>query len=341
MYEELKPVPEGEPGSQQAPELKRNERIRDVSHNSIFNCLFMITESNVLLIYDCNTNRCVRTVEWPREAPPNSHLSYVRLFNIQEKCLSISEKTMCTRMPYDGAYMLDTVFQTVCESEQARVTLELNVYNAEVLINALKSVDAELVNGLDEFVHTLEQQYAHIRAQKALTQWHTVRICDAHGTLMSLLVQSLDELKRVDVQSLGIPVLSGLIDRLFRLNSANLDSLPSLLASFDKRLMCSEANRRATFHEWPHMDYKWVLPDSLAQAGFFHQSATNGDDRTTCFVCSLCLVTWEPTDQPWSEHERHSPICHYVRGEVTENVPLSLTTATQAAHQVFKTENVS
>ena len=37
-----------------------------------------------------------------------------------------------------------------------------------------------------------------------------------------------------------------------------------------------------------------------------------------------------------SEHERHSPICQFVRGEVTENVPLSLTAATQCAHQVFK-----
>lgn len=237
--------------------------------------------------------------------------------------------------------MLDSVFQTVSDSDETKVALELNAYNTEVLINALKSIDTELVNGLEDFVHKLDEQYSQIRSNKVLlNQWQTVRVYETYSTLMNMLMQSLEELKRIDPQSLGIPILSGLIDRLFRLNSANLDSLPSLLASFDKRLMCSEANRRATFHDWPHMEYKWVVPDTLAQAGFFHQSATPGDDRTTCFVCSLCLVTWEPTDQPWSEHERHSPICHFVRGEVTENVPLSLTTATQAAHQVFKTENV-
>lgn len=106
--------------------------------------------------------------------------------------------------------------------------------------------------------------------------------------------------------------------------------------NFDKRYMCSEATRRATFNEWPHMDYKWVLPDALAQAGFYHQPAHPGDDRTICFVCDLCLVAWEQHDQPWSEHERHSPICQFVRGELTENVPLSLTAATQAATQAYR-----
>ena len=42
-----------------------------------------------------------------------------------------------------------------------------------------------------------------------------------------------------------------------------------------------------------------------------------------CFTCNVCLVCWEPTDEPWSEHERHSPSCPFVRGEHTQNVPLS------------------
>ena len=37
-----------------------------------------------------------------------------------------------------------------------------------------------------------------------------------------------------------------------------------------------------------------------------------------------------------SEHERHSPICQFVRGDITENVPLSLTASNQAAHPVFR-----
>jgi baculoviral IAP repeat-containing protein 6 len=89
------------------------------------------------------------------------------------------------------------------------------------------------------------------------------------------------------------------------------------------------------------MDYKWVLPDALAQAGFYHQPTHPGDDRTICFVCDLCLVAWEQHDQPWSEHERHSPICQYVQGETTDNVSLVQTASTQAAQQAFKLSSES
>ena len=37
--------------------------------------------------------------------------------------------------------------------------------------------------------------------------------------------------------------------------------------------MWSEINRRKTFMNWPHKDYKWAVPDTMAQAGFFHQVA--------------------------------------------------------------------
>lgn len=66
----------------------------------------------------------------------------------------------------------------------------------------------------------------------------------------------------------------------------------------------------------------------MAQAGFYHQSSESGDDRAMCFTCSVCLVCWEKTDEPWSEHERHSPDCPFLKGEYTQNVPLSVTHAT-------------
>lgn len=69
----------------------------------------------------------------------------------------------------------------------------------------------------------------------------------------------------------------------------------------------------------------------MAQAGFYHSPSSNGDDRAMCFTCNVCLVSWEPTDEPWSEHERHSPFCPFVRGEHTHNVPLSLSFATGPA----------
>lgn len=76
---------------------------------------------------------------------------------------------------------------------------------------------------------------------------------------------------------------------------------------------------------------RWALPDQMAQAGFYHQPNASGDDRAMCFTCTVCLVSWERTDEPWSEHERHSPSCPFVMGEYTQNVPLSVTYATNPA----------
>lgn len=79
----------------------------------------------------------------------------------------------------------------------------------------------------------------------------------------------------------------------------------------------------------------------MAQAGFYHQPNTSGDDRAMCFTCTVCLVCWERTDEPWSEHERHSPNCPFVIGEYTQNVPLSVTLATcPAADATFRGVNV-
>ncbi|VDO52328.1 unnamed protein product [Onchocerca flexuosa] len=67
----------------------------------------------------------------------------------------------------------------------------------------------------------------------------------------------------------------------------------------NKEMMASEAARRLTFQNWPHMDYRWALPYQMAEAGFYHQPNSAGDDRVLCFSCFVCLVCWEPSDEPW------------------------------------------
>lgn len=76
------------------------------------------------------------------------------------------------------------------------------------------------------------------------------------------------------------------------------------------------------------LEFRWALPEQMAQAGFYHQPNSSGDDRAMCFTCTVCLVSWERTDEPWSEHERHSSTCPFVVGEYTQNVPISVTNAT-------------
>lgn len=45
--------------------------------------------------------------------------------------------------------------------------------------------------------------------------------------------------------------------------------------------------------------FRWALPSAMAQAGFYHQPSARGDDRAMCFACNVCLVCWEPADEPW------------------------------------------
>lgn len=69
----------------------------------------------------------------------------------------------------------------------------------------------------------------------------------------------------------------------------------------------------------------------MAQAGYYHQPSESSPDRAMCFTCNVCLVCWDKTDEPWGEHERHSPNCPFVKGEYTQNVPLAITYATDPA----------
>ena len=68
----------------------------------------------------------------------------------------------------------------------------------------------------------------------------------------------------------------------------------------------------------------------MAAAGFFHLAGTSHlpnsglfkADRVSCFACHVYLYSWEPNDEPWSEHERHAMQCPFMRGDSTENIPL-------------------
>lgn len=53
----------------------------------------------------------------------------------------------------------------------------------------------------------------------------------------------------------------------------------------------------------------WLNCSQMAEAGFFW----SGDYSATCFVCGKVLDGWESDDDPWQEHEKHAPRCHFVQ----------------------------
>jgi hypothetical protein len=105
----------------------------------------------------------------------------------------------------------------------------------------------------------------------------------------------------------------------------NLLSFPSLSPP-RKPSINSELVRLRTFlNNWPHPEYQYATPNKLAEAGFFLQPADTFPDRCFCFSCSIALVSWEPADDPWTEHKRHAPNCAFISGKPTLNIPLSVT----------------
>jgi len=88
-------------------------------------------------------------------------------------------------------------------------------------------------------------------------------------------------------------------------NSARLWTLDGRLATFKREA-------------WPHARTPGfcATPESLAQAGFYARPLHGSRDNVCCFLCEKNLDGWEPTDDAWDEHARHSPACPLVTLDV-------------------------
>ncbi|XP_068012640.1 baculoviral IAP repeat-containing protein 6 isoform X6 [Melanerpes formicivorus] len=254
-----------------------------------------------------------------------------------DKVIFVDDYAVGCRKDLNGILLLDTALQTPVSKQDDVVQLELPVTEAQQLLSAcIEKVDISSTEGYDLFITQLKDGLKNTSHETAanhkVAKWATVTFHLPHHVLKSVASAIVNELKKINQNIAALPVASSVMDRLsYLLPSARPELGVGPGRSVDRSLMYSEANRRETFTSWPHVGYRWAQPDPMAQAGFYHQPASSGDDRAMCFTCSVCLVCWEPTDEPWSEHERHSPNCPFVKGEHTQNVPLSVTLATSPA----------
>ena len=120
--------------------------------------------------------------------------------------------------------------------------------------------------------------------------------CIALVLLSSCLATGLFQLNMLS--SGCIPTLNMLpIRSPYRICNWNTGSVLSLTLWMYHRSM-HVARKPSTVSCLPY-SYRWALPDQMSQAGFYHQPSSTGDDRAMCFTCNVCLVCWEPTDEPW------------------------------------------
>lgn len=81
--------------------------------------------------------------------------------------------------------------------------------------------------------------------------------------------------------------------------------------------LLSEQSRLETFHYWPVT--ATLEPGRLAQAGFFY---IGPQDRVRCRFCGGVLKSWQPTDDPFIEHQRYFAQCPFINGEDVGNIPI-------------------
>lgn len=264
--------------------------------------------------------------------PVDNQLPKAKFLPEQEKVLFWNNATLGLRGDYNGVLLLDTVLQTPITQTDDMIRLELLLSEAMLFLQSIQSLEQQgLENTADvtnELALKIEEARQNNKKGIKAQRWETICLELPHSSLKMVASSVALTLKRLGRQIPALAIASAINERLTDLivGGRVLDS-----ENVQRFHMYSEAARRQTFEQWPHMDYKWALPDQMAQAGFYHQPGESGGDRAMCFTCNVCLVCWEKTDEPWSEHERHSPDCAFVKGEYTQNVPLTVTYATNPA----------
>ncbi|XP_060536619.1 baculoviral IAP repeat-containing protein 6 [Cylas formicarius] len=306
--------------------LKVDTDVKEIIYHPSLNVILICTSSGIVRVLDVNSGVLLQS----------SNLSAINQNEVkcqyipgEDRVLFCDGQAIGVRSHYNGVLLLDSILQKTLSDGKEIVKLELPLSEAIILKQSL-STAVTIVNHLGTEHIVTELNNAILNAQKfckkgiKAQKWNTVCLSIPIGDLRTIISSVVSEFVAKKIQTPDLQVVSAVQERLSEL-------LDELTVTLDKNCMASEARRRETFSQWPHMDYKWALPEQMAQAGFYHQPNASGDDRVMCFTCTVCLVSWERTDEPWSEHERHSPTCPFVVGEYTQNVPISVTNATGPA----------
>ncbi|XP_015440195.1 PREDICTED: baculoviral IAP repeat-containing protein 6 [Dufourea novaeangliae] len=325
--------------------LNVDTECKSIIYHANLNVLLITTGSAQVYVVDVNSGVILQKSSLSGKL--HGKLQGTYLSNGVDKVLYTDGRGLGVRSDYNGVLLLDTLLQTTVSRSEDVVKLELLFSEATLLYQCLRCVELPGIDHVQEVIQELASktftveasQRKGIKAQK----WNTVCLELPHGSLKLVCSGLVTELKRLNRHIPALSIASAINERLNGL-------LPGLAlegSPVDRALMFSEAVRRETFSKWPHINDKWALPDQMAQVGLYHHPNATGDDRVMCFTCNICLVCWEPKDEPWSEHERHSPACPFVKGEYTQNVPLSVTLATAPAREtcdivdVLSTTNAS
>ncbi|XP_069118544.1 baculoviral IAP repeat-containing protein 6-like isoform X2 [Argopecten irradians] len=304
-----------------------------VTYHAALNSIIVSTKEPSVKIYDVASGAILQKSSLSAQSKDAIKCVYI---SGRDRIVFCDQNAVGVRSDLRGMILLDTALQPPVSKTEDLVRVEIPLVEAIQLLKSLVSAELPGVDHVDDVVKELEKRIEVVqestKGNLKTSKWATVCAELPHAILKSVCSGLVSEMRRLMVYNPGLSVASALSDRLTYLLPSP-QQLEGTSAPCERAMMYSEAARQETFKKWPHMNYKWALPDPMSQAGFYHQPNSIGDDRAMCFTCNVCLVCWEPTDEPWSEHERHSPACPFVKGEYTQNVPLSVTYASQPARK--------
>ncbi|OCU02363.1 hypothetical protein XELAEV_18008126mg [Xenopus laevis] len=112
--------------------------------------------------------------------------------------------------------------------------------------------------------------------------------------------KSLDDIKQYIGSYVGF---SGITGRHFATVMGGR-IFPSITS---KNIFQDENVRLDSFKKWPENAH--ARPASLAGAGFYFTGIT---DTVKCFTCGVCINSFEPGDDPYSEHKKFHPACTFL-----------------------------
>ncbi|CAM1308829.1 BIRC6 (predicted) [Pycnogonum litorale] len=313
--------------------LSVNDPSETIHYHPTLNAILVVTKEPAVKVIDVNSGSLLQ-----KSNLSASHGSQIQgcYINKYDQMLFTDGHAIGLRKEYCGMLLLDTILQVPVNIVDEIVKIELPFAEALKLLKCLFSVHLPGVDAAEDFIKELDKKVfacqPSTKKNHKLAKWCTICLELPYCVVRTVCTSLVQELKRVNRLVPALAIASAINERLTSLlYNSNDERDLTANGAVDRNLMYSEATRKETFAKWPHMSYKWALPDQMAQAGFYHQPNSTGDDRALCFTCNVCLVCWEPTDEPWSEHERHSPSCPFVKGEYTQNVPLSVSYATSPA----------
>jgi WD40 repeat protein len=287
-----------------------------------------------------------------------------------DKLVVCNGSSLGSRKSLDGRLLLDTILQPPLNDHEALVRIEILHEEVILLLNEMKSLRhistdmtslvARLIKVFDEYIER-ENKLNHLDTEESHDQirnWSYCIIEEPLKGLYELFNKMFLQYQPAKANSGGarpssstdpLPPVAEIISAIrFRLHLLhpvhyphvhNLETgLENLSNNADTALMLSEGMRRISFNNWIHKDYLWAEQNKMSEAGLYlfvntpvnHLVSTAKGDRTTCFTCGIYIHRWLPSDEPWSEHTRHSK-CPFMRGEFTLNVPAKFTEGTHSS----------